>query len=402
MIQKTDFYRPQPPLGGTQMLQNPFYLFFTACLGLFFWAGYRRIFSEVPYRHSLWSFLGEECAPGQRRAIVRALLAGLPGDSGAMAWILTMAALCLGGAGALFWYLVFSLLWLHPLGALAGLWRYYQPGCGGRVELSALLEGILCRKRARARPGLGRLLRWLQTLALCGMLPLLFRILASPSAPARGAELLPWLVVLLALWLLCRLVGERGETVLSLLFLLLLAAALQAGGAAGCGGALLRTLSAREEGPSFAHPAQAAFYEELRGLLQLTVQLALGLLFLCARLVPEDNRWPQTCLWAFLCLFGLLWLGRVVRALARPEGRRCGLLCLGLVGAAVWDIWKGTVLLPGLSGGAAGLASLALAGLLLFDSNWYFLLLEHYRDVHIWHVTPHPDLMQTEMERKNM
>ena len=204
------------------MLQNPFYLFFTACLGLFFWAGYRRIFAEVPYRHSLWSFLGEECAPGQRRAIVRALLAGLPGDSGAMAWILTMAALCLGGAGALFWYLVFSLLWLHPLGALAGLWRYYQPGCGGRVELSALLEGILCRKRARARPGLGRLLRWLQTLALCGMLPLLFRILASPSAPARGAGLLPWLVVLLALWLLCRLVGERGETVLSLLFLLLL------------------------------------------------------------------------------------------------------------------------------------------------------------------------------------
>ena len=385
------------------MLQNPFYLFFTACLGLFFWAGYRRIFAEVPYRHSLWSFLGEECAPGQRRAIVRALLAGLPGDSGAMAWILTMAALCLGGAGALFWYLVFSLLWLHPLGALAGLWRYYQPGCGGRVELSALLEGILCRKRARARPGLGRLLRWLQTLALCGMLPLLFRILASPSAPARGAGLLPWLVVLLALWLLCRLVGERGETVLSLLFLLLLAAALQAGGAAGCGGALLRTLSAREEGPSFAHPAQAAFYEELRGLLQLTVQLALGLLFLCARLVPEDNRWPQTCLWAFLCLFGLLWLGRAVRALARPEGRRCGLLCLGLVGAAaVWDIWKGTALLPGLSGGAAGLASLALAGLLLFDSNWYFLLLEHYRDVHIWHVTPHPDLMQTEMERKNM
>ena len=345
------------------MLQNPFYLFFTACLGLFFWAGYRRIFAEVPYRHSLWSFLGEECAPGQRRAIVRALLAGLPGDSGTMAWILTMAALSLGGAGALFWYLVFSLLWLHPLGALAGLWRYYQPGCGGRVELSALLEGILCRKRARARPGLGRLLRWLQTLALCGMLPLLFRILASPSAPARGAGLLPWLVVLLALWLLCRLVGERGETVLSLLFLLLLAAALlgnlpnlipavklvlldafdrsrflfslsgaglaaalQAGGAAGCGGALLRTLSAREEGPSFAHPAQAAFYEELRGLLQLTVQLALGLLFLCARLVPEDNRWPQTCLWAFLCLFGLLWLGRAVRALARPEGRRCGLL----------------------------------------------------------------------------
>ena len=158
MIQKIDFCRlrpgrrPQPPLGGTQMLQNPFYLFFTACLGLFFWAGYRRIFAEVPYRHSLWSFLGEECAPGQRRAIVRALLAGLPGDSGAMAWILTMAALCLGGAGALFWYLVFSLLWLHPLGALAGLWRYYQPGCGGRVELSALLEGILCRKRARARP----------------------------------------------------------------------------------------------------------------------------------------------------------------------------------------------------------------------------------------------------------
>lgn len=105
----------------------------------------------------------------------------------------------------------------------------------------------------------------------------------------------------------------------------------------------------------------------------------------------------------FLCLFGLLWLGRAVRALARPEGTG-GVACSALAcgAAAVWDIWKGTALLPGLSGGAAGLASLALAGLLLFDSNWYFLLLEHYRDVHIWHVTPHPDLMQTEMERKNM
>ena len=293
-------------------------------------------------------------------------------------------------------------------------------------------------QRARARPGLGRLFRWLQTLALCGMLPLLFRILASPSAPARGAELLPWLVVLLALWLLCRH-GGAGRDGALLLFLLLLAAAMLGNlpnlipavklvlldafdraascspcpgrgwrppsrpGAAGCGGALLAPCLPGRRGHPFAHPAQAAFYEELRGLLQLAVQLALGLLFLCARLVLEDNRWPQTCLWAFLCLFGLLWLGRVVRALARPEGRRCGLLCLGLVGAAaVWDIWKGTALLPGLSGGAAGLASLALAGLLLFDSNWYFLLLEHYRDVHIWHVTPHPDLMQTEMERKNM
>ena len=41
------------------MLQNPFYLFFTACLGLFFfWAGYRRIFAEVPYRHSCGAFSG--------------------------------------------------------------------------------------------------------------------------------------------------------------------------------------------------------------------------------------------------------------------------------------------------------------------------------------------------------
>lgn len=128
------------------MLQNPFYLFFTACGAFFLGLDTGGSLLRIPYRHSLWSFLGEECAPGQRRAIVRALLAGLPGDSGAMAWILTMAALCLGGAGALFWYLVFSLLWLHPLGALAGLWCYYQPGGGGRVELSALLEGYCAAK----------------------------------------------------------------------------------------------------------------------------------------------------------------------------------------------------------------------------------------------------------------
>ncbi|MFQ9598362.1 MAG: hypothetical protein ACLRZ3_01710 [Flavonifractor plautii] len=56
-------------------------------------------------------------------------------------------------------------------------------------------------------------------------------------------------------------------------------------GAAGCGGRCSAPcLPGRR--PSLCHPAQAAFYEELRGLLQLTVQLALGLLFLCARLHP--------------------------------------------------------------------------------------------------------------------
>ena len=57
MIQKTDFYRPQPPLGGTQMLQNPFYLFFTACLGLFFWAGYRR-FRHIQFLERCIIFFG--------------------------------------------------------------------------------------------------------------------------------------------------------------------------------------------------------------------------------------------------------------------------------------------------------------------------------------------------------
>ena len=41
----------------------------------------------------------------------------------------------------------------------------------------------------------------------------------------------------------------------------------------------------------------------------------------------------------------------------------------------MWDIWKGTALLPGLSGGAAGLASLALAGLLLFVGASFVIVL---------------------------
>lgn len=415
------------------MLKNLFFLFFVACLGLFFWRGYRRVFSRTPYRHSLWSFLMEECDPGQRRAVLRSLLAELPGDSSAAAWMLTLTALFLGGAGVLFWYLVFSLLWLHPMSALAGLYHYYCPGKGSRVRADVLLSEMLRRKKARPRPALGRLIQWLQTLALCGMLPLLLQNLSVSAAPVRGTGLLLCMAGLILVWLLCRRLGERGEIGLGVLFLLVvaaalldnlsnlipvmelvvmdafdqnrfifalsgagLAAALQFGGAAGCGGALLRTLTPGERQLPLSHPIQFAFYDRMRGLVQVTVQVILGELFLCARLVPQDNRWPQACLWLLLTLFGLVWLARATAVLARKGERHRSLLCLILVGgAAAFDRFWGVSQLSGLSGGAAVFASLGLAGLLLLDSNWYFLLLEHYRDTHIWHTTPHPDLLRT-------
>ncbi len=416
------------------MLQNLFLLFFVACLGVFFWRGYRRVFSQTPYRHMLWSFLAEECEPERRRTILRCLLAGLPGDNAFPAWLLTLAAISLGGAGALFWYLIFSLLWLHPLEALAGLWHYYQPEEDGPVRADRLLAGMMTRKKAQPRPGLERLLRWLQTLTLCMLLPLLLSLFSVSAAPSPASGALPWLIGLVLVWLLCRCLGERGEIGLALLFLLTLAVALvdnlsnlipaiklvvrdafdqnrfifalsggglaavlQSGGAAGCCCAVLRTLSPRRGRPVFSHPAQAAFYDGLRGLIQMAIQLILGLLFLCTQLVPQDNRWSQRCLWLFLCLFSLIWGARVIKTLLWPGERRRGLLCFAIVAAVVaLDFWIGNDLLALLTGGAAGAMALALAGLLMLDSNWYFLLLEHYRDARIWHTTPHPDLLHTE------
>ena len=188
-----------------------------------------------------------------------------------------------------------------PLGALAGLWRYYQPGCGGRVELSALLEGILCRKR----PAQGR--DW----AVCSAGFRHWRCAACPSAVPGYWPVLPprreapgscpgwWFCwpcgCSAGLWgerrrdgaLPCSfcscwrrpLLGNLPNLIPAVKLVLLdafdrsrflfslsgagLAAALQAGGGR-LRRALLRTLSAREEGPSFAHPAQAAFYGAAR------------------------------------------------------------------------------------------------------------------------------------------
>ena len=131
---------------------------------------------------------------------------------------------------------------------------------------------------------------------------------------------------------------------------------------------------------------------QARASLQLVLQLAVGLLFLCAQLVPQDNGWVLWGLSAFLFLFAALDLVRAVRALLRRP-RRGRLAAAALMCALpLWDAWTGQAVFPAVFGVVCWLCALAAAGLLLAGGNWYFVLLENYRDAWIWHVHPHPFL----------
>ncbi|MFR1615944.1 MAG: hypothetical protein ACLSUM_00765 [Dysosmobacter welbionis] len=165
------------------------------------------------------------CARGSAAPSCAPLLAGLPGDSGAMAWILTMAALSWEGGSPVLVSGVLPAL-AAPAGGAGRAVALLPARCGGRVELSALLEEY-CAAKGPRKAGTGPSAPLADTGAVRHAASAVPDI-GQSFRPGRGAELLPWLVVLLALWLLCRLVGERGETVLSLLFLLLLAAACSA------------------------------------------------------------------------------------------------------------------------------------------------------------------------------
>lgn len=413
----------------TFLWDQPYY-FFLLCLCVSFWVRSRRVLSEVGHRSTLGAFLWEQCDPGQRRAVLRGLLTGLPGDHCALQALILLAMLRAGGAGCLFWYALFSLLWLRPAGALAALWRYYRGSRAGGVELAGLLEEGLRRRGAGPRPRLVRGLRALQIVGVWTALPLLLSpLVGSDTVVLLEGERLLWLLPAAVGWLFCLAGGTRARALCGAGFLLFLGAALAAnlanlfpvlgmalldtfqasrlifalsgaglsaalrgGVQLGAGLAMGRGAVAEPGRPSFSHPVQDGFYAQLRALVQLILQLVMAVLFLCAQLVPGDNGWVQGVLYIFLSLFSLLALTDLAAALARGSARKGWWGLLFPAAALLRDAAAGTEWFTLLFWGVCWLASLAAAALLVADGSWYFALLEHYRDRYIWHVKPHPDL----------
>ena len=66
-------------------------------------------------------------------------------------------------------------------------------------------------------------------------------------------------------------------------------------------------------------------------------------------------------------------------------------LCLSCA-LLLWDFYTAAGLFPLLGWGVCWLSTIAVAGILAADGNWYTILLEDYRDVYIWHVQPHPSI----------
>ena len=134
-----------------QLWCEPFY-FLVLCLGIYYLARSRRVFSEAWNKRDLESFFQEQCGQELRRDIGRGLLRTLFGDLPLFSWLMMCSMLHQGGAGCLFWYTICMLLWLHPLGALAALWEYYRTPGEQQPDLGLLLERIRRRKGMEPRP----------------------------------------------------------------------------------------------------------------------------------------------------------------------------------------------------------------------------------------------------------
>ena len=408
-----------------QLWCEPFY-FLVLCLGIYYLARSRRVFSEAWNKSDLESFFQEQCGQELRRDIGRGLLRTLFGDLPLFSWLMMCSMLHQGGAGCLFWYTICMLLWLHPLGALAALWEYYRTPGEQQPDLGLLLERIRRRKGMEPRPRAVRGLHVLQLLFLACLLPCISGAVNvdSPPLPQVGAALV-WAVLV---WVVCRTGGERMCRAAAALFLVFLGgallwnlanlipaiglvlrdafqlnrflfalsgagleAAVRSGVQLGTGTFLIQGAAARAEEPAFLHPIYAAVYARMRGICQLVLQLAVGLLFLCAEMVPAENQVIQPVLYTFFCLFGLEFAFSNLRGLFRTGRRWEALLCLAAVGALVAaDGLSGSALLLPVTWSVLWLMALSTAGLLMMDAGWYFILLEQYRDVHLWHVAPHP------------
>lgn len=408
------------------------YGFFILCLGLYFEVRVRRVMAELPCKVGLGSFLWEQCTPRERRSVFKSLLLTIPVDHTALQALLLLAVLQLGGAGCLVWYALFSLLWMRPVGALSALWHYYHGQKGGPFRADLLLEAALRRRGAPQRPRLVWTLGLLQALVLCSALPLLLYPLGGmPLAlPVSGWPL--WAALGAAGLVLCLVLGRGGRYAAALLFLLFLlisllanlanlfpalgiilldsvqidrvifaltgaglAAAIRSGARFGAATAVQLECSPTPSHPPLAHPVCHAFHTQLRFLIQLVLQLTMGLLFVCARLVPHDNRWVQAGLYLFLTCFSLLQVIGVLKALWSNR-KSTTITAALLTGAALFlQIFVGCAAFSRLSEGVFWLFSLVIPVLLLLDDIWYFILLEHYRDHYIWHVVPHPPISLT-------
>ena len=408
-----------------QLWCEPFY-FLVLCLGIYYLARSRRVFSEAWNKCDLESFFKEQCGQELRRDIGRGLLRTLFGDLPLFSWLMMCSMLHQGGAGCRFWDTICMLLWLHPLGALAALWEYYRMPGEQQPDLGLLLERIRRRKGMEPRPRAVRGLHVLQLLFLACLLPCISGAVNvdSPPLPQVGAALV-WAVLV---WVVCRTGGERMCRAAAALFLVFLGgallwnlanlipaiglvlrdafqlnrflfalsgagleAAVRSGVQLGTGTFLIQGAAARAEEPAFPHPIYAAVYARMRGICQLVLQLAVGLLFLCAEMVPAENQVIQPVLYTFFCLFGLEFAFSNLRGLFRTGRRWEALLCLAAVGALVAaDGLSGSSLLLPVTWSVLWLMALSTAGLLMMDAGWYFILLEQYRDVHLWHVAPHP------------
>ena len=409
-----------------QIWCQPVY-FFILCLGIYYIARVQLIFSEAWDRRGLEAFFEELCTPALRRDILRSLQRAVFGDISLFSWLMMLAMLHQGGAGCLFWYAVCMLLWLHPLEGLAALWDYYRAPGEEQLDLGILLRRIRRRKGAVPRPWAAQGLHLLQMLFLaCLLLPW------SGTAGDLAGWVPSGLGVVLAVsgsaWVVCRLGGERLRRWVSAAFMAFLVlallrnlanlipaitlvvqdafqlnrflfalsgagleAAVRSGVQMGTGSFLLQGAAARAEEPHFPHPAFAGIYAWLRGMCQLVLQLTVGVLFLCGEIVPQDNQWIGMGLWGFFCLFGLEFAFRNLRGLFRAGKCREALCCLAAVAVlAVADALGGSHLLPLVTWSVLWLMVLGTAGVLMMDGSWYFALMEQYRDVYLWHITPHP------------
>lgn len=409
-----------------QLWCQPLYVLIL-CLGIYYDARVQLIFSEAWNRRGLGIFFRELCTPAQRRDILRGLQRSLFGDLPLFSWIMMLTMLHQGGAGCLFWYAVCMLLWLHPLEGLAALWDYYRAPGERQLDLGVLLRRIRRRKGMAPRPRAVRALHLLQILFLaCILLPWSGAVseLEGVMPPGMGAIL----AVAALAWVVCRLGGDRLRRAVGTAFLVFLLvallrnlanlipaislavedafqlnrflfalsgagleAAVRSGVQLGTGNFLIQGAAAPAEEPDFPHPAFAGIYAWLRGMCQLVLQLVVGVLFLCGEIVPQDNRWIGIGLWGFFCLFGLEFVFRNLRGLFQAAKRREALCCLAVVAAlAAADALGGSGLLPLVTWGVLWLMALGTAALLMMDGSWYFILLEQYRDVYLWHITPHP------------
>ncbi|OUQ22399.1 hypothetical protein B5E80_14160 [Flavonifractor sp. An135] len=408
-----------------QLWCQPFY-FLILCLGIYYVARSRRVFSEAWNKRNLESFFQEQCGQSLRREIGRGLLRTLFGDLPLFSWLMMFSMLRQGGAGCLFWYAVCMLLWLHPLGALSALWEYYRAPGEKQPDLGLLLERIRRRKDIEPRPRAVRGLHILHLLFLACLLPCISGAVSWDGLPLPRLDTsLVWAALA---WAVCRVGGERMRRAAATLFLVFLGgallwnlanlipaiglvlrdafqlnrflfalsgagleAAVRSGVQLGTGTFLLQGAAARAEEPAFPHPIHAAVYAQMRGTCQLVLQLAVGLLFLCSEMVPAENQIIQPVLYTFFCLFGLEFVFSNLRGLFRIGRRWEALACLGVLGALlVADGLSGSSLLLHVSWSVLWLMALSAAGLLMMDASWYFILLEQYRDVYLWHVAPHP------------